>query len=60
MPIVKRTAKPEPLENILKELNRRVSDYEWDEDFVNANAYRVKADEVRKRIDAGELYGVMP
>jgi hypothetical protein len=48
-----------PLTEILRELDRKVSDLEWEQtDHASAIDYKRQADDIRKRIEAGELYEV--
>ena len=48
-----------PLAEILRELDQKVSDLEWDQkDHASAEDYRRQADDIRKRIEAGEIYEV--
>lgn len=48
-----------PLVDILRELDRKVSDYDWAGDNeAEADNLRYQAEAIRERIEAGELYEV--
>lgn len=47
-----------PLEELLREFDRKASDAAWEGDYAESRRLQSIADEYRARIKAGELYEV--